>query len=161
MNLPATSSRVRRFTPEAVNLEIWQQTVSNIESMVNANPEQIEDRLRQLDAEWDIERTLETNAAVFSLIGLGLGTTVNRRWLGLPAVVAGFLLQHALQGWCPPVSIFRRRGVRTQSEIQLERDGLRALRGDFDDLPIRDGNQVKIVATLQRVQRMKGGPTGP
>ncbi|AHM62364.1 hypothetical protein D770_20575 [Flammeovirgaceae bacterium 311] len=32
---------------------------------------------------------------------------VYKRWLILPGVVAPFLLQHSLQGWCPPLSVFR------------------------------------------------------
>jgi hypothetical protein len=46
-------------------------------------------------------------------------------------LVTGFLLQHALQGWCPPVPFFRRRGVRTEAEIDRERYALKAVRGDF------------------------------
>jgi hypothetical protein len=40
-------------------------------------------------------------------------------------------LQHATQGWCPPVPVFRRLGIRTQTEIDHERYALKALRGDF------------------------------
>ncbi|MFO0841269.1 MAG: hypothetical protein U0797_02575 [Gemmataceae bacterium] len=83
------------------------------------------------DREWDIERTLEANAATASLVGLTLGAAVDKKFFLFPAVVAGFLLQHALQGWCPPVPIFRRLGFRTQSEIDEERYALKALRGDF------------------------------
>ena len=36
-----------------------------------------------------------------------------------------FLLQHALQGWCPPVPILRRQGFRTRHEIDAERQALR------------------------------------
>ena len=64
-----------------------------------------------------------------------MGAIVSRKWFALPGVVAGFLLQHALQGWCPPLPIFRRLGVRTQSEIDHERYALKALRGDFRNLP--------------------------
>jgi hypothetical protein len=59
---------------------------------------------------------------------------VDRRLFVLPALVAGFLLQHALQGWCPPITFFRRRGFRTASEIDHERYALKALRGDFEDV---------------------------
>jgi hypothetical protein len=55
----------------------------------------------------------------------------SRRWLALPALVAGFLMQHALQGWCPPLPVLRRLGFRTQREIDQERYALKALRGDF------------------------------
>jgi hypothetical protein len=68
------------------------------------------------------------------LLGLTLGLTLDRRWLFLPLGVAAFLLQHAVQGWCPPVSVFRRLGVRTAGEIARERYALKALRGDFEDL---------------------------
>jgi hypothetical protein len=45
-----------------------------------------------------VERTLEANAATIALIGLGLGAFVDRRFFALPGIVAGFLLQHAVQG---------------------------------------------------------------
>jgi hypothetical protein len=35
------------------------------------------------------------------------------------------------QGRCPPLSVLRRRGVRTRREIEAERCALKALRGDF------------------------------
>ena len=90
-------------------------------------------RLRELDREWDIERTLEANAAAITLATLGLGFSTNRKWFYFPAVVSGFLLQHALQGWCPPLPVFRRLGIRTEREINLERTALRILRGDFEE----------------------------
>ena len=40
--------------------------------------------------------------------------------------------RHAVKGWCPPVPLFRRLGVRTCGEIERERYALKALRGDFD-----------------------------
>jgi hypothetical protein len=110
---------------------IRQQTQRNLARFQNADPAAISRRLEELDAEWDIERTLEANAATASLIGLTLGATVDRRWLIFPAVVAGFLLQHALQGWCPPLPVFRRMGIRTSYEIDYERYALKAMRGDF------------------------------
>jgi len=90
--------------------------------------------LAELDREWDIERVLEANAASVSLIGSTLGFTIDRRFFALPMVVAAFLLQHALQGWCPPVPLFRHLGFRTASEIDHERYALKALRGDFRDV---------------------------
>lgn len=82
-----------------------------------------------------MERTLEANASTLALIGVVLGVTVSSWWLLLPGVVAAFLLQHAIQGWCPPVPLFRRLGFRTQTEIDYERYALKALRGDFRELP--------------------------
>lgn len=129
--LPSTVSRVPAHTDASVNELIRQRTEDNIARYRNAGPAAIDRRLRELNAEWDIERTLEANAATASLIGLTLGATVDRRWYLFPAVVAGFLLQHALQGWCPPLPVFRRLGIRTSYEIDYERYALKALRGDF------------------------------
>jgi hypothetical protein len=41
-------------------------------------------------------------------------------------------LNHALRGWCPPVSALRRLGFRTAKEIDEERYALKILRGDFE-----------------------------
>ena len=77
---------------------------------------------------WDIERTLEANAATAVLVGVLLGATVSRKFFPFPGVVAAFLLQHAIQGWCPPLPIFRRLGFRTQSEIEAKRCALQRQR---------------------------------
>jgi hypothetical protein len=66
---------------------------------------------------------------------VALGYAVDRRFLLLPAAVLTFFAQHALQGWCPPIPLFRRLGVRTAREIERERYAIKALRGDFDDIP--------------------------
>ena len=115
--LPSTTERVPLHTAEEINERIRRQTEENIARYAAAGPEAIDRRLEELDREWDIERTLEANAATASLVGLGLGAGVHRGFFLLPAVVAGFLLQHALQGWCPPVPVFRRLGFRTAAEI--------------------------------------------
>jgi hypothetical protein len=129
--IPATSARVPRHTSDAVNEQIRRQTEENVDCYRGASPEAINRRLQDLDHEWDIERTLEANAATASLLGLALGAAVDRRWFLFPALVAGFLLQHAIQGWCPPVPVFRRLGFRTLREIDHERYALKVLRGDF------------------------------
>jgi len=93
------------------------------------------DRLiADLDDEWDIERWLETNASILALSGTLMGIFVNRKFLIVPCLVLPFLLQHAIQGWCPPVPLFRRKGVRTRREIETEKNALKALRGDFAEV---------------------------
>ncbi|SFU65030.1 hypothetical protein [Halomonas korlensis] len=130
---PSTVTRVERNTSERVNNAIQARMKRSI-AYYAENPDEIAERLDELDHEWDIERTLEANAATISLAGIGLGALVDKRWLVLPFAVSGFLLQHALQRWCPPVVLFRHRGVRTASEINHERYALKALRGDFDNI---------------------------
>lgn len=120
--------RTEESTPDALNERIRRHTEASLSSAVAAGPLAIEARLRQLEAEWDTERVLETLAGTFVLTGTVLGATVNRRWLALPALVSAFLLQHGLQGWCPPLSIIRALGVRTPGEIAAERAALEAAR---------------------------------
>ena len=99
-----------------------------------SRPAAIDRRLRELDEEWDVERYLETMAPTFTLLGMTLGLTVSRKFFVLPFAVQSFFLQHALQGWCPPVPGLRRLGVRTRQEIARELYALKALRGDFDGI---------------------------
>jgi Protein of unknown function (DUF2892) len=132
--IPSTVERVPQHTATNVNEHIRRRMESRIGNLAVADRDAVEHRLAELDHEWDIERTLETNAAIASLVGLTLGATVSKRWFIFPAVVGGFLLQHAIQGWCPPVPVFRRLGFRTQSEIEQERYALKTLRGDFTNV---------------------------
>jgi hypothetical protein len=135
-------------TASHINEEIRRNTEENLERAAAGGLDAINERLAELDDEWDIERTLEANAATVSLLGVGLGLFVDRRFFLIPAAVAGFLLQHAIQGWCPPLPVFRRLGVRTQREIDDERNALKALRGDFRGVKSKDGPQA-----LERVER--------
>jgi hypothetical protein len=128
--LPGTAERVPLNTPSDVNRRIEQGIADSVRYHA-VHPNRIEGRLHELDQEWDIERTLEANAATLGLAGTLLGAFVDKRFLVLPAAVTAFLLQHAVQGWCPPVPFFRKRGVRTMREIDTERYALKALRGDF------------------------------
>ncbi len=127
MRLPPTPDRVPESTDEPVNENIRNQTAARLQ-YYGRNPAEIDERLQELDEEWDIERTLEANASALILAFLGLGLTVNRKFLAMPVVIAAFLFQHALQGWCPPIPLLRRLGVRTQREIDAERYALKAIR---------------------------------
>ncbi|KAF1049131.1 YgaP family membrane protein [Xylophilus sp.] len=132
MAFPATTaSRVTANTSDFINRRIREETDASVRGLAGAGTAVINVRLRELDQEWDIERCLETGASSLIVLGTALGLTAHRRWLLLPAGVAAFLLQHALQGWCPPLPVFRRLGVRTAEEINVERYALKALRGDF------------------------------
>lgn len=134
--LPATTDRVTDQTDPEVTDRIRQDYLDRVADYAR-HPDQIDARLEELDREWDIERAIEANAATLALTGVALGVTLDRRWLVLPALVSGFLLQHALQGWCPPVPVLRRMGFRTATEIDRERYALKALRGDFVGLTTR------------------------
>jgi hypothetical protein len=120
-------------TRTTVDQRIHARTLHDVTRYIGADPAFIDQRIHELQREWDIERTLEANAAIVALVGLGLGLTVDRKFLLVPLAAAGFLLQHALQGWCPPLPLLRRAGMRSSAEIHQEIIALRILRGDFLD----------------------------
>lgn len=122
-----SGDRVRYSTAPNVNREIDRRTNSNIRRYANSSEETINRHIEELDQELDIERALEANVSTLALTGLLLGLTVNRKWLALPTVVLSFLLQHSLQGWCLPLPLLRRLGVRTRGEIDREKYELKAL----------------------------------
>jgi hypothetical protein len=122
----ASADRVRRSTDMRVNLDIDRKINAHIHEFADADYATISRRIAELDREWDVERILEVNASTLALTGLALGIAVNKKWLLLPATVLSFLLQHGIQGWCPPLPILRRLGVRTRGEIDREKYALMA-----------------------------------
>lgn len=130
-----TTRRVWDHTKSKYNENIKYFTIHNISKAVEFyNQSELNERLRQLDHEWDIERILEANASSFMLISLGLGLIKSRKLLVLPVIIAVFLLQHSIQGWCPPLVLLRRLKKRTQTEIDQEKFALKLHRGDFKDI---------------------------
>jgi hypothetical protein len=136
--------RVRESTAENINIRLDEERVTAVAQLADASQEQITQRLEELDQEWDIERVLEANAATIALVAVVLSTR-SRWWLLLAGIVPTFLLQHAVQGWCPPIELFRRLGIRTRREIDAERTALKAMRGDFSAIG-RDGADPRSVA---------------
>lgn len=124
--------RVRENTSENENEEIDQETLLNIEFYGSLSHRDITRRLEELKNEWDIEKLLEVNASVLTLTGLVMGKLIHRGWYMLPGIAASFLIQHGIQGWCPPVPLFRAMGYRTRQEISEEVYALKVLRGDFE-----------------------------
>ena len=124
-------ARVRNYTAPEINSQIDMETERRLHQFVERSSAEIAQRIDELDREWDIERLLETNASALAFTGLALGVLHNRKWLILPGLVLPFLFRHAIQGWCPPLPLIRRLGVRTQREIERERYALKAMRGDF------------------------------
>lgn len=162
LDLHATggADRVREHTPAAVLSRLDRELVDRVQLYVDraANAEGrgvLDSRIAELEQEPDIERTLEKNASVIALAGSALAAVHSRRWLVLPAVVAAFLLQHAVEGWCPPMAVFRRLGIRTRQEIDTERFALKLLRGDCDLGPDTDADNAhqRTAAVLDAVTR--------
>lgn len=151
MNTETAPRGTESATPNA-HMRIMQEIAEKVQYYA-MQPEQIEERLRELDQEWDVERTLEMNAAIACLTGVILGSTVSRKWYALSGIVAGFLFQHALQGWCPPLPLLRQMGVRTQEEIDHERYLLKAVRGDFTRICMAKDTQSREAAAIEAITR--------
>ncbi|MCI0746211.1 MAG: hypothetical protein L0Y58_12470 [Verrucomicrobia subdivision 3 bacterium] len=135
MSAAATEfDRVRANTAPQVLQKIDSQIEERIRFYASQPRDAISRRIEELDREWDVERYLETNASALALCGVVLGL-VRKKWLILSAAVLGLLLNHAIKGWCPPVPILRRLGVRTRREIDREKYALKILRGDFQSVP--------------------------
>jgi hypothetical protein len=86
-------------------------------------------------------------------VSLLLGVTSSKKWFVLPAIVSGFLLRHAIQGWCPPVPVLRRLGIRTRLEIERERYALKILRGDFDEVLKREGGGFEVTRLVRSLRQ--------
>jgi hypothetical protein len=145
-----TGNRVERLTTPASRARIERKTRRGVRASGQGGRRAISRRLRQLDREWDVERTIEANASTLALAGTLLGLLRHRYFLALPITVCGFLLQHAIQGWCPPVPLLRRLGFRTVREIDEERYALKALRGDFRRLGTSRNNYDRALRSARR-----------
>ena len=132
--------RVRAHTAPEILERIDREIEDRIQFYATQSTGAISFRIEELEREWDIERVIETNASALALTGLTLGVTVNKKWLWLTGGVLAFLFQHAVQGWCPPIPVLRSAGVRTRGEIDLEKFALKALRGDFANVPTKAEN---------------------
>ena len=125
---------------------IQARTLHDVTSYISAGDDTLSDRIRELEDEWNLERTLEANAAALALIGLALGVTANRRFLLLTLMASACLLQHAVSGWSPPLPMLRRLGIRSAAEIQQEILALRILRGDFIEKPVYPESLLAVAA---------------
>jgi hypothetical protein len=144
--------RVRRHSSQRSNERIDHVIAEAIHTYAARSEAAISRRIDELEREWDIERTLQTNAASLALTGVLLAATGHRRALALSAGVLGFLLLHGIKGWCPPLPILRRLGVRTRGEIDRERFALKFLRGDFDRVRKPSG-EINLLALVHAAER--------
>jgi hypothetical protein len=141
----AKGDQVRAATKPTVQEKIDKNIREKIIHFASQPKEVITRRIYELENEWDIERVLEANAAGIGLGSLLWGLTVNKKCLAITGTVLGFLLLHSIQGWCPPVPLLRRLGVRTRREIDRELFALKVLRGDFQTVS-RDSPDAAINA---------------
>jgi hypothetical protein len=142
-------NRVRENTPDKRNEKIDQKILDKIRQYKGSSRELIDERINKLRKEWDIERALTVNASTLAMAGLLMGTFSKKRWYLLSGFAVTFLLQYAVQGWCPPVSLLRSMGIRTRREIDEEIYAMKELRGDFDHIS-PDSSSVELLASLRK-----------
>lgn len=142
--LPSTTHRVAIHTNPEVNYRIRNESILNLSIYKNCTEEEITERLKMLRFEWDTERVLEANASSLVLVSSILGLKFSKCWFWVTGSVSLFLLWHALTGWCPPVPIIRRMGVRTAEEINNERIVLKMIRKDFKNKPNNIADMLKV-----------------
>jgi len=133
------SDRVRRATPAELLHEIEAQIEHSIRFYSVQTPEAIGERINELKQEWSLERYLQLKVSTFGLLTAIMSLTSNRKWAVLTCGVLGYFLYHATRGGSSsevPLVFLRRLGVRTRSEIDRELYALKAIRGDFEIVPI-------------------------
>src|SRR5262249_47179601 len=130
----AETDRVRRRTSPEILEKLERELERNVRFYGGRSEAEITQRIAELEKEWSIKCYLNTNASALGLNGAGLGLVASRKWRLLSAAVGGFLLKHAVSGWCPPVPLLRRLGIKTRSELNREKFALKAIRGDFKNL---------------------------
>jgi hypothetical protein len=124
------ADRVRSMSPESANRNIDRATRDSIARAVAGGRGAVEQRLTELQREWNVDRALVLNFSVLVFAQL-LAARRNRRWLWGPLIQTPFLIMHTTMGWCPPVLWFRPLGFRTRFEIQGEREALLKHLGDL------------------------------
>jgi hypothetical protein len=124
------ADRVRNMSTESANRKIDADTRAALARTSAGGRAAIEQRLADIQREWDVDRVLMLNFAVLVFAQL-VAARKDRRWLWGPLTQTPFLAMHALVGWCPPSLWFRPLGFRTRFEIQAEREDLLKRLGDL------------------------------
>ena len=119
--------------------------------LADAGPQAISDRLAQLDREWSAGRMTKATLGVLIVTGLALTAFVSAWWLVLPAIGGFFLLQYLFSRTSWLGATFQEMGFRSGAEIDQEKFALRALRGDFKNLPT-----VHEIESKDDISRLEG-----
>jgi hypothetical protein len=133
---PASESRVR----------------DNVRYYTSLGAEAVEDRLRELDTEWGLERALTAGLAGLGAFGLVMGLFGSRTLRLLTWVATPLLFAFSIGKWAPSAELTARRGLRTRKEIEEERYALKAWRGDFQGLG--EGGDEAAVGYVRKADRV-------
>lgn len=148
--------RKRDERERAVARRVRRDTERNIAHHARMGAGELEQRLAELDQEWDLERALLAGAGSVTMLAGVLGMLSSPLWLAVATIAGGTMLQQALHGDSLPQSLLRRLGFRKRSEIDLERYALKLLRGDLAGLPGLDevaGDPSRVRVILEALMR--------
>ncbi len=109
---------------------------SRAEERVNSYPSQgktITNRLKVLDAEWDIDRVLATTGVGLSVALLWCAPRRSGRWVALGVALPLLAFRCAAMGRNRK-GLLKLLRLRTRAEIDAEKFALRVIRGDFDGI---------------------------
>ncbi len=126
---PPTHDRLREHTSDHVLRRLDDRTQDALDRVGDSEPA-IRARLADLDREWDVDRTVLLSSAIVGTISAGMTMRSLLRhgriggWGAFFWMQMSFLAHHAIRGWCPPMPVFRRLGLRSQQEICAEREAL-------------------------------------
>jgi hypothetical protein len=130
----------------------------NLARYASSCPRLLEQRLCELDSEWDVDRVTTTAYSLLLLLGLFPAALAGGWWWAAPVLFAAFLVLHTAAGWSPGLPLVRQFGFRNSREINQERYALKAIRGDFQRLALVPSPQDREdIARLED----EGGPPAP
>ena len=148
---------IRDNSPAQINKAIDQETLALLEQYSDATPEEVQERLMELDTSYDVECYVEMVGSGLTLAGIALATRFKKLWF-LPAITSGLVLAHSLPIWDPLTPILRLFGVWSRQEIEREKFALKLLRGDFERLDNDRSAKSALAAAQGSVGLKNGGP---
>lgn len=114
---------VQQALPVSSNNYPVKSVAENLDYYRLESEEVINNRIKELDAEWDVERSVQLKASLLALSGLALGASLSKKWLMIPAAICSFFAVNAIQGAAIPVA----GSFRTRKQIAEEQFGLNEL----------------------------------
>lgn len=127
MRLTKIKQRTLPYSQEPFKNDVSERIQQQIR-YYSKRPEKIAGRLKALDKEWDIERALQADASNLFMVSNTLGFLCDRKFFLVSTPIGSLLLQHALQGCPPSLTLLKQAGLRTAEEIQAERYALQRIR---------------------------------
>jgi hypothetical protein len=123
--------RIKEHSADIVNSRIEEETELRVRDLARLENDDLNVAVTKLEHEWDVDRALMAFFAAATSTALLLALKKNKKFFRLLGVQLTFMLNYAVNGWCPPLALFRRLCFRSQKEIDSELYALKTLRGDF------------------------------